>query len=83
MSIKLSAVRDDANDAHLKTARASEGIVYRLGYRFLIILILSILSWVALIAIVMALLEALCPVLRLVTQKQEVCEAFSGLLGSF
>jgi hypothetical protein len=54
-----------------------------LGYRFLIILILSILSWVALIAIVMALLEALCPVLRLVTQKQEVCEAFSGLLGSF
>jgi hypothetical protein len=31
MSIKLSAVRDDANDAHLKTARASEGDRLPLG----------------------------------------------------
>jgi hypothetical protein len=43
----------------------------------------SILSWAVLIAIVAALIEALCTLLRVITQKQELCEAFSRLLASF
>jgi hypothetical protein len=53
-----------------------------LGYRFLIIFMLSILSWAVLIGIVAALIEALCNLLRVIT-KQELCEAFSRLLGFF
>jgi hypothetical protein len=69
-------------DAGSEAARAGGRIVCRLVYRFLIIFVLSVLSWVAFVAIVVVLLNAVCAVVRLVTQKREVCELFSGLLGS-
>ena len=78
MSIKLSAVCDDANDARF--ARR-EGIVRRLSYRFLIILALSVLSWAALAVIVLALLEAVCTIVRFVTQRRDAYEALGGLFG--
>jgi hypothetical protein len=62
------------------TSRGASGA---LTYRFLIIFVLSLVSWAVLIAIVVALVEAVCAALRLVTQKQELCDAFSKLLGFF
>ena len=50
---------------------------------FLIIFVLSIVSWAILIAIAAAFINGACSILRLITDKQDLCEAFSRLLGFF
>ena len=54
-----------------------------MGYRFLIIFVLSIISWAVVLAIVGALLEAMCALLRVIAQKNELCDALDRLLGFF
>lgn len=80
MSINHSASCADANERSFTPRAGASGI---LGYRLLIIFVLSIISWAVLIAIVVALIEAMCALLRAITQKQVLCEAFSQLLGFF
>jgi hypothetical protein len=54
-----------------------------LGYRFLIIFVLSIISWAVVLAILGALPEAMCALLRVIAQKNELCDAPTGCSGFF
>ena len=54
-----------------------------LGYRSLIIFVLSIISWALVVAIVVALLEAICALLWVIAPKNELCDALDRLLGFF
>jgi hypothetical protein len=80
MSITHRASCADANECSF-TPRAEASDT--LGYRFLIIFVLSILSWAALVAIMMALVQAMCALLRLIAQKHELCDAVSRFFASF
>ena len=80
MSINHSAGRADANECFFTPRAEATGT---LGYRLLIIFVLSIISWALVVAIVVALLEAICALLWVIAQKNELCDAFDRLLRVF
>ena len=65
MSINHSAGCADANECFFTPRAEATGT---LGYRLLIIFVLSIISWALVVAIVVALLEAICALLRVIAQ---------------
>ena len=67
MSINHSAGCADANECFFTLRAEASGT---LGYRSLIIFVLSIISWALVVAIVVALLEAICALLRVIAQKK-------------
>jgi hypothetical protein len=80
MSINHSAGCADANECFFTPRAEATGT---LGYRLLIFFVLSIISWALVVAIVVALLEAICALLWVIASKNELCDALDRLLGFF
>ena len=80
MSINHSAGCADANECFFTLRAEASGT---LGYRSLIIFVLSIISWALVVAIVGLYSKSICALLWVIASKNELCDALDRLLGFF